>query len=141
MTVAGAPVLSRRALNRTLLGRQLLLERVDRPIVEVIEHLVALQAQEPIDPYVALWSRLAPFDPAELNDMIADRRLVRMGSLRTTLHLMTAEDALGITPLTAAVHERTFANTPFAKALVGLDRAGVLAAARSALCSSPLERR
>jgi len=30
-TLDGAPLLSRRALNRTLLGRQLLLERTVRP--------------------------------------------------------------------------------------------------------------
>ena len=80
MTVAGAPVLTRRALNRTLLGRQLLLERVDRPPADVVEHLVGLQAQEPIDPYVGLWSRIDGFDPLTLSDGIASRRLVRMGA-------------------------------------------------------------
>jgi hypothetical protein len=136
--MAKAPVLTRRALNRTLLGRQLLLERVDRRPADVVEHLVGLQAQEPIDPYVALWTRLSAFDPSELSDAIAARRLVRMGSLRTTLHLLTAEDALGIAPLTASVHQRTFENTPFAKALAGIDRSEVLTAARSLLEAGPM---
>lgn len=97
-----------------------------------------MQAQEPIDPYVGLWSRIADFDPRTLSDAIEDRRLVRMGSLRTTLHLLTADDALAIAPLTGEVHRRTFENTPFAKALVGLDRSEVLAAAREALESRPM---
>ncbi len=135
---SSAPVLSRRALNRTLLGRQLLLERVERPVVDVVEHLVGLQAQEPIDPYVALWTRIVDFDPMTLSDAIETRTLVRMGTLRTTLHLLTIEDALAIAPLTAEVHRRTFDNTPFAKALVGLDREPVLEAARAALADTPL---
>ena len=40
-----APLLSRRVLNRTLLTRQLLLERVELPAAVVIEHLVGMQAQ------------------------------------------------------------------------------------------------
>jgi DNA glycosylase AlkZ-like len=138
VTATRAPVLSRRALNRTLLGRQFLLERVERTPAEVVEHLVGLQAQEPIDPYVALWTRIADFDPAELSLMIEERRAVRMGSLRTTLHLLTTEDALAIAPLTVGVHRRTFSSTPFPKALVGLDTDEVVDAARAALEAGPL---
>jgi len=47
-------VLDRRTLNRTLLARQLLLERVHLRPAEALERLVGLQAQNPGDPYVAL---------------------------------------------------------------------------------------
>ena len=33
------------------------------PPMTVVEQLVGLQAQEPPDPYVALWTRIADFDP------------------------------------------------------------------------------
>jgi Winged helix DNA-binding domain len=138
VTATGAPVLSRRVLNRTLLGRQFLLERVARAPADVVEHLVGLQAQEPIDPYVAIWTRILDFDPGELSAMIEDRRAVRMGSLRTTLHLLTTDDALAIAPLTDSVHRRVFSSTPFTKALVGLDTDEVVDAARVALEAGPM---
>ena len=45
-----APVLSRRALNRTLLRRQALLERAVAPVEDMVGRLVAVQAQEPDAP-------------------------------------------------------------------------------------------
>jgi hypothetical protein len=134
---SGAPLLSRRALNRALLGRQLLLERVDRAAEAVVEHLVGMQAQEPPDPYVALWSRIEGFDPATLSALIAERRAVRIGLMRGTLHLVTAEDCRAIYPVMAEVMARIFRNTPFDRNLDGIELGTVLAAARTALEDRP----
>src|SRR5918997_312805 len=86
--------LSRRQLNRALLARQLLLERADLPAVAAVEHLVGLQAQAPLAPYVALWSRLSPFDPIAVGDALAAGRLVRTHAMRATVHLFSRRDAL-----------------------------------------------
>src|SRR2546430_10699339 len=70
-------VLSQRAVNRATLGRQLLLHRATMSAVEAIGHLVGMQAQAPNAPYVALWSRLADFDPGELATPLPERRACR----------------------------------------------------------------
>lgn len=135
---SGTTVLSRRVLNRTLLARQLLLERVDRSTSDTIEHLVGMQAQEPPDPYVGLWSRIQGFDPMELSRLLEGRRAVRMGHLRGTLHLVTARDALAHHPILADVMARTWRSSPFAKRLRGVDLDAVLARARELLEERPL---
>src|SRR5437016_8611609 len=114
-----APVLSRRALNRALLARQLLIERVDRPIPDVIDHLVGMQAQVPNDPYVGLWSRIEGFDPHELGRMIAEREAVRLTVMRSTLHLLTAGDAQRVRPLFQAMLANAWqTGSPFARQVV-----------------------
>ena len=50
-------------LNRALLARQGLLERLDAPLVEAVEAVGALQAQYWPAPPVALWSRVRGFAP------------------------------------------------------------------------------
>jgi hypothetical protein len=91
-------VLTRRQLNRALLARNLLLDRSDLDAVGVVRHLVAMQAQEPREPFVGLWSRLAAFTPADLDVPLTERRLVRTLLMRRTVHLVTAEDALALRP-------------------------------------------
>ena len=63
---ASPPILGQRALNRALLARQHLLERVDMPAAAMIEGLVGMQSQAPLAPYVGLWTRINGFEPAEL---------------------------------------------------------------------------
>ncbi len=138
MTAAAGTVLSRRTLNRTLLARQLLLGRVRRPASDVIEHLVGMQAQEPPDPYVGLWTRIDGFDPLELSGLIEARQAVRMGHLRGTLHLVSARDALEQYPIIADVMARSWKSSPFAKQLVGVDLEAVLARARELLEARPM---
>ena len=123
---AGA-TLDRRTLNRTLLARQHLLARVDRPVGATIEGLVGLQAQLPRDPYISLWSRLRGFDPTELEALLWERRAVRMTLMRTTLHLVTADDAPGLRAVLQGVCERGFRSSPFARRLDGVDLDELLA--------------
>lgn len=87
-------VLDDRALNRASLARQLLLEPADLTPHEAVAHLCGVQAQEPQEPFVGLWSRLRAFDPAELSNLLTGRRVVRTHLMRRTIHLMTAEDVL-----------------------------------------------
>jgi Winged helix DNA-binding domain len=137
LTGARKTLLDRRTLNRTLLARQFLLERVDQPVTDVVEHLVGLQAQEPPDPYVALWSRIEGFDPDALGAALVGRDVVRLGLMRTTLHLVTARDARRLYPVMRDVMVRTFRSTAFAKALVGVDLDEVVVAARDILEEAP----
>jgi hypothetical protein len=81
-----------RELNRATLARQLLLERASLSADDAVRRVVALQAQLPASPYVALWNRLAGFDPAELDAAFADHRVVRAQLMRITMHAVHAED-------------------------------------------------
>ena len=132
-------VLTPRALNRALLQRQGLLERSDTPAAEVIERLAGMQAQEPGDPYVALWTRIRDFRPEELSDLIAGRRAVRAGLMRGTIHLVTAQDYLAIYPLTKPILARGF-RSPWAGGLAAADLDEVVAAGVELLSEAPRTR-
>ena len=136
--MASPPVLTRRQLNRSLLARQMLLERVDLPAIEVVERLVGMQAQVPTDPYTALWSRIEGFRPEELSQLIGERRAVRaVGLMRTTIHLVSARDALTIRPLMQPVLDRAWRYSPFSKQLGGADVDDVVAAGLELLAERP----
>jgi hypothetical protein len=102
--------LDRRALNRATLARQLLLARSAAAVPDAVEHLVGLQAQTPHTWYTGLWTRLSGFAPADASDLLADGRLVRVATMRSTIHLMTGRDALAVRPLVAVVGERMWSS-------------------------------
>jgi hypothetical protein len=81
-----------RELNRTLLLRQLLLERTRLSPLRIVTKLVALQAQYAPSPYVALWSRSEGFRKEQLTRALAGGSIVKAGSLRSTLHVMAAAE-------------------------------------------------
>jgi Winged helix DNA-binding domain len=133
-------VLGPRALNRALLERQLLLQRVDTPVNEAVGHLVGLQAQSPLPPYYGLWSRLEDFDPHELGRMLTDREAVRLTLMRGTVHLVTARDAQVLRPLLQPVIERVH-NGAFGRRMDCADLGELAEAACELLAAGPLTAR
>ncbi len=84
--------LTARQVNRATLARQLLLRREPIDVVEAVRRVVALQAQEPASPYLALWNRVADFDPGSLDVAFADHAIVKATLMRITLHAVDAAD-------------------------------------------------
>lgn len=89
---------TRRALNRALLARQMLLRRERVPVVEAVERLVGLQAQQARPPFVGLWSRVEGFRREDLRSLLERREVVRATLMRCTLHLMSRQDFLRFRP-------------------------------------------
>ena len=90
--------LSARTLHRTLLLRQHLLERTTAPALDLVGHLLGLQAQDNLPPYLSLAARIEDFDPRELSTTLEERTAVRFFTMRGTVHLLTAADALELRP-------------------------------------------
>ena len=132
MTTGTRPLLDARALGRATLARQLLLTRSDTPAVAAVAHLCGLQAQEPQEPFVGLWSRVADFDPADLTTGLEQRRLVRVHLMRRTVHLVTAGDAERWRPRHQDLLRQRTVGT-YARDLAGTDLTELAGAARDLL--------
>ncbi|WP_042374356.1 winged helix DNA-binding domain-containing protein [Streptacidiphilus neutrinimicus] len=134
-----SPKLNDRALNRALMSRQLLLAREERSALEVVRHLVGMQSQIPLNPYTALWSRLSGFDPAEASALLAGRETVRLSTLRGTIHLHDADDALLLRAFCQGVHEATpfGERAVFRRQLSGIEPEELWAAGRALLEEAP----
>lgn len=133
---APGPVLSTRALNRATLGRQLLLRRSAGLSVEgAVTHLLGLQAQNVKPPYFALAARLEGFDPESLSALLASRDLVRIVTMRSTIHLHTADDALTLRPLVQGARDREL--HAFRNGLTGVDLGELASLARAAVEEEP----
>jgi hypothetical protein len=128
--------LDRRTLNRTLLRRQLLLERAPVKPLEVVELLGGMQAQTPASPYLALWSRIDAFDPESLSQALADRSAVRIALQRSTIHLVSADACRAFRPMLAAMLARALTGR-FRRSLETVDMAACERSGRDLVDASP----
>ena len=85
-------MLSRRALNRALLARQLLLGRTDRALPDALEQIGGIQAQYAPAMYVGAWSRIEHFERDSLTRGLEGRRVIQATLMRSTIHLVAAGD-------------------------------------------------
>lgn len=135
---APGSTLTRRQLNRSLLTRQLLLERVTMPAEAVIEHLVGMHSQMPTHPFIGLWTRIEGFDPENLSRLMIERRVTRAPLMRATIHLATARDTLYLRAVMQAFYEREFPRiASFGPHVTGMDMAALLAAGKARVEEEP----
>ncbi len=134
-TTSTAPVLGIRALNRATLDRQLLLRRATLSATDAVEHLLGLQAQNVKPPYYALAARLEGFAPEELSAAMEAREVVRIVTMRSTIHTHTADDCLTLRPLVQAARDRELYG--FRHGLVGVDLDRLAAISRELVEAEP----
>ncbi len=133
--------LTRRRLNRTLLLRQHLLERTDATPDGMSAHLLGLQAQETLPPYLSLAARLVDLDPYDVTRGLQERRLVRVLSLRDTVHLHVPGDALTLPVWAAPVRDRELRGSQTIGAAREVDREAFAAAVAKILADGPVPQR
>jgi hypothetical protein len=85
-------ILTARHLNRTLLARQLLLERSTRSIEEVVKQVGGLQTQYSPSGYVGLWTRVADFQRDDLTRALERGSIVQATLMRTTIHMVSGRE-------------------------------------------------
>ena len=91
--------------------------------LDAVEHLVGMQAQVPLNPYLGLWSRLDGFEPDGAGGACSSTaRSCGSSSCAGTIHLVTADDALLLRPLVQPVLDGEMArHREYAPALRGVD--------------------
>jgi len=133
------PTLTERQLNRALLGRQLLLERVDLSLPRALERVGGLQTQYAPTGYIGLWSRVAGFERNQLTKALERGSVVQGTLMRATIHMVSRRDY----PLFAAGVRDARRDWWLGLARRGLDAHTLRATARrvrSLLAHSPLGR-
>ena len=80
------------ALNRTILARQLLLERSSFSLPKALEQIGGIQAQYAPSMYIGLWSRVEGFERGQLDAALVDRTVVQGTLMCATIHLVSAAD-------------------------------------------------
>jgi len=130
--------LTHRRLNRTLLDRQHLLARTGLTVPEMVSHLIGLQAQENLPSYLSLAARLTDLDPQDVSRALEDKSLVRLLTMRGTIHLLTTDDALTLRQWTQPCQDRERRSSQNTKSALHLDNDTFNRAVRAALADEPL---
>ena len=132
--------LSLRTLTRTLWLRQQLVpgHRVVHGVPAVVEHLLGLQAQDNLPPYLSLAGRIDGFTPADLSDRIEDRTVVRFFTMRGTVHVLSADDALQLRGWVQPALDRQSATNQTSRPANHLTTAELDAVVRPLLADGPL---
>jgi winged helix DNA-binding protein len=84
--------LTQRELNRALLARQLLLERVRMPIARALERIAGIQDQYAPNAYIRLWSCLDGFQRDDLTRAFERRSVIQATLMRGTIHVVSKRD-------------------------------------------------
>ena len=84
--------LTQRQLNRSLLARQLLLERTKLPLSRALERLAGIQNQYAPNGYIRLWSCLEGFRRDDLTRALERRTVVQATLMRATIHIVSKRD-------------------------------------------------
>ncbi len=129
--------LTARALNRTLLHRQMLLERSDLPLTEVVEAMGGIQNQYAPAGYIGLWSRMRKFERPMLTQALEERRVIQGTLMRATIHVVSAADYWPMMAGIERVNREWYAKV-HAREIEDVDLAAVVAAAREELAGGPL---
>ena len=85
-------ILSRRTLLRTLLARQLLLERSTLSIADAVERVGGLQTQYAPSGYVGLWTRVVALRREDYTAALEGRTLIQGTLMRTTIHTVSRRE-------------------------------------------------
>jgi Winged helix DNA-binding domain len=88
----GERTLTQRELNRALLARQLLLERVRLPIPRALERIAGIQDQYAPNAYIRLWSCLEGFHREDLTRALERRSVIQATLMRGTIHVVSRRD-------------------------------------------------
>jgi hypothetical protein len=132
--------LSARRLGRALLARQLLTRRESLSVVDAVERVLGLNAQNPNPPYLALWNRVEGFTKEHLTRAVEDGTVVRSTSLRGTQHLLSVADFRLVRPLVAPLLRRVQRNA-FGRRTAEVDLDALVAEARRFLADGRVSTR
>ena len=129
--------LTSRALNRALLHRQMLLERSDLPLTDVVEGMGGIQNQYAPAGYIGVWSRMRDFERPMLTRALEERRVVHGTLMRATIHIVSAADYWPMTVGIQRINREWYAKVQ-AREIGDADLDEVAAATREELAGAPL---